>query len=122
MITQALSYRPVDQATFSPTRTGKGGLRPVDFLHLIDAARLKWERRLAYPSPGNPFVENPHDLGHREHEHQIEEELYEGDALIVGRNDACVTHRLHVLGRCDQVGPGIIRQKRPPHNRARCLP
>ena len=42
MITQALSYRPLDQATFSPTRTGKGGLRPLDSLHLIDAARLMW--------------------------------------------------------------------------------
>ena len=31
MITQALSYRPVDQATFSPTRMGKARLRPVDF-------------------------------------------------------------------------------------------
>ena len=45
MITQALSYRPVDQATPPGPRTGKGGLRPVDSLHLIDARR----RRL----PGN---------------------------------------------------------------------
>ena len=42
MITQALSYRPVNPATPSPLRTGKGGLRPVDSLHLIDAARLMW--------------------------------------------------------------------------------
>ena len=38
MITQALSYSPVDRASRPPPRTGKGGLRPVDFLHLIDAA------------------------------------------------------------------------------------
>ena len=42
MITQALSYSPVDRASHPLPRTGKGGLRPVDFLHLIDAARLRW--------------------------------------------------------------------------------
>ena len=41
MITQALSYRPVDRATPPGPRTGKGGLRPVDSVHLIDAARAK---------------------------------------------------------------------------------
>ena len=38
MITQALSYSPVEQVTFSQPRTGKGGLRPIDSLRLIDAA------------------------------------------------------------------------------------
>ena len=37
MITQALSYSPVEQVTFSQPRTGKGGLRPIDSLRLIDA-------------------------------------------------------------------------------------
>ena len=37
MITQALSYSPVDRATPPGPRTGKGGLRPIDFLRLIDA-------------------------------------------------------------------------------------
>jgi len=41
MITQALSYRPVDRTTPPGPRTGKGGLRPVDSVHLIDAARAK---------------------------------------------------------------------------------
>ncbi len=39
MITQALSYSLDDRATHPLPRTGKGGLRPVDFLRLIDAAR-----------------------------------------------------------------------------------
>ena len=38
MITQALSYRSVNRATPPRPRTGKGGLRPVDSIHLIDAA------------------------------------------------------------------------------------
>ena len=38
MITQALRDRPVDRATPPGPRTGKGGLRPVDSVHLIDAA------------------------------------------------------------------------------------
>ncbi len=42
MITQALSYRPVDRATPPGPRTGKGGLRPVDFVRLIDAERKRW--------------------------------------------------------------------------------
>ncbi len=50
MITQALSYRPVDQATLSQPRTGKGGLRPVDFLRLIDARPI-WSP--AYPTTPN---------------------------------------------------------------------
>ncbi len=37
MITQALSYSPVDRTTPPRPRTGKGGLRPIDFLRLIDA-------------------------------------------------------------------------------------
>ena len=40
MITQALSYSPVDRATPPGPRTGKGGLRPIDFLRLIDARLL----------------------------------------------------------------------------------
>ena len=53
MITQALSYSPVDRATLSQPRTGKGGLRPIDFLRLIDAARLMLSnalRRIAFDS------------------------------------------------------------------------
>ena len=47
MITQVLSYSPVDRATFSPPRTGKGGLRPIDFLRLIDARPNAVTGRLA---------------------------------------------------------------------------
>ena len=39
MITQALELQTSRQATLSLLPKGKGGLRPVDFLRLIDAAR-----------------------------------------------------------------------------------
>ena len=41
MITQALSYSIERRATPSQPRTGKEGLRSIDFLRLIDA-RLRW--------------------------------------------------------------------------------